>query len=118
MAEPESAVRQRKTNASTEKDETPASKPARPERASKVDDEDAYSPWLDIFRVLTFLCLASCGLSYLISSGESWVWGMKHLPDQLRIDWWKSQFVRVSLPPLCPLLPFLSLLLRLRKLMI
>lgn len=63
----------------------------------KLDDEDAYSPYLDIFRVLTFLFLASCGLSYLVSGGETWSWGMKDPPKYLQTTWWKSQLVRQPL---------------------
>lgn len=88
MAEQESSLRQRKPTVAPEKDGVPKKAEAR------IDEEDAYSPWVDILRVLTFLFIASCGLSYLISSGESWFWGMKNPPSYLRADWWKSQFVR------------------------
>ncbi|KAF9878897.1 cytochrome b5-like Heme/Steroid binding domain-containing protein [Colletotrichum karsti] len=55
------------------------------------DDSEAYSPWVDILRVLTFLGLASCALSYLISNGESFFWGFKNKPWYLRVDYWKSK---------------------------
>ncbi|KAH6983091.1 hypothetical protein BKA56DRAFT_582995 [Ilyonectria sp. MPI-CAGE-AT-0026] len=57
-----------------------------------IDDEelDSYSPWLDILRVLTFLLLASCGLSYVISGGDSWWWGLKHKPTYMTVDYWKE----------------------------
>lgn len=58
---------------------------------TKAIKEDVYSPVLDVFRVLTFLILASCGLSYLISSGESYTWGLKNPPKHLQKDWWTSQ---------------------------
>lgn len=105
MAE-ESEVRQRRGKADAvdssegEGEPAPASpgsakakktKPVSPE--SKVDDEDAYSPYVDVLRVLTFLLLASCALSYLVSSGESWFWGMKNPPKYLQAQWWRSQFV-------------------------
>ncbi|KAK1754407.1 membrane-associated progesterone-binding protein 4 [Echria macrotheca] len=56
-----------------------------------LDDEDAYSPWIDVLRVITFLFVASCGLSYLISGGESFFWGMKHTPNYLKSTWWKAK---------------------------
>ncbi|KAK3320524.1 hypothetical protein B0T19DRAFT_373834 [Cercophora scortea] len=58
---------------------------------AKLEDEDAYSPYLDILRVITFLFFASCGLSYLISNGETFFWGMKDPPKYMKVDWWKSQ---------------------------
>lgn len=86
------SVRQRKgkeapTNVVDKKDG------AEPKTASTVDDDERYRPWLDIFRVVTFLLIASCGLSYLISSGESWTWGVERRPDYLRLDYWQRQFV-------------------------
>ncbi|KAL2128919.1 hypothetical protein VTI74DRAFT_8480 [Chaetomium olivicolor] len=60
-----------------------------------LDDDDAYSSTalaLDILRVLVFLFLASCGVSYLISNGETFFWGMSHPPKYLKVDWWKKQF--------------------------
>jgi hypothetical protein len=76
------------TSATTE----PATKATTP-RKSRTSEEDAYSPWVDILRVLTFLLVASCGLSYLVSSGESWFWGMKNPPKYISAQWWKSQLV-------------------------
>ncbi|KAK7949001.1 membrane steroid-binding protein 2 [Apiospora aurea] len=73
----------------------PEPKPKRTPKARLQDEDedlDGYTPWLDILRVITFLLLASAGLSYLISSGESFTWGMKHPPKYLRMNWWKSQF--------------------------
>ncbi|KAL1837517.1 hypothetical protein VTJ49DRAFT_3684 [Mycothermus thermophilus] len=46
---------------------------------------------LDILRVLTFLLLASCGLSYLVSSGESFFWGMSNPSKVLQPAWWLKQ---------------------------
>jgi predicted transcriptional regulator len=66
--------------------------------ARKLKKEDAYSPVLDIFRVLTFLFLASCGLSYLISGGESFTWGLKNPPKYLQKGWWEQQLVRRHTP--------------------
>ncbi|KAK1772775.1 cytochrome b5 [Phialemonium atrogriseum] len=90
MAQSPPSVRQRKPQ------ETPVEAPEPELRkvrkpGKKLDDEDAYSPYLDIFRVLTFLFLASCGLSYLVSGGETWSWGMKNPPKYLQTTWWKSQ---------------------------
>jgi len=63
----------------------------------RLDDEDASSPLVDVFRVLTFLLLASCGLSYVISSGESFFWGMQNPPSYLKVDWWKTKLVCFTL---------------------
>lgn len=112
MADTSGEVRQRKTN-STKATGDPALEPRvieledsedeqnlesieKPKRTPKarVEDEDDYKPWVDILRVLTFLILASCGLSYLVSNGESFTWGLKHTPKYLNVDWWKSQVVR------------------------
>ncbi|KAI1330569.1 putative heme binding protein [Xylariaceae sp. FL0255] len=57
----------------------------------KLNEEDDYTPWVDILRVLSFLIFASCGLSYLVSNGESFTWGVKHPPKYLQVDWWKAQ---------------------------
>ncbi|KAL2755457.1 hypothetical protein ACRALDRAFT_2105582 [Sodiomyces alcalophilus JCM 7366] len=54
------------------------------------EDDEPYSPWVDILRVLSFLLLASCGLSYLISGGESWTWGFDNKPRYLRLGYWKN----------------------------
>jgi len=64
-----------------------------PSTKERLDDEDASSPLVDVFRVLTFLLLASCGLSYVISSGESFFWGMQNPPSYLKVDWWKTKLV-------------------------
>ena len=114
MADPDTSVRQRKPRPATVEDVTEASEATEREviksktiasPKQKLAKEDAYSPVIDIFRVLTFLVFASCGLSYLISSGESWTWGMKHPPKYLQKDWWESHFVRCSpCPPLNGLL--------------
>jgi hypothetical protein len=78
-----------------EKDPDPV--PARPTaQARRKAEDDDYSPWLDILRVLTFLLFASAGLSYLISGGDSFTWGLKNPPKYLRSAWWKEQFVRVT----------------------
>ncbi|KAI1438606.1 hypothetical protein GGR50DRAFT_370378 [Xylaria sp. CBS 124048] len=110
-------VRQRKTKASTraeeqespkveevdtseaeeierEREEAEAKRQRKKSRTpdEKVDDEDDYSPWVDVLRVITFLIFASCALSYLISGGETFTWGMKHPPKYLRREWWKAKF--------------------------
>ncbi|KAH9907956.1 cytochrome b5 [Xylariomycetidae sp. FL2044] len=63
----------------------------KPTPKGRVNDEDGYSPWLDVLRVLSFLALASCGLSYLISGGESFTWGVRQYPKYMQVDWWKEQ---------------------------
>ena len=77
-------------------DDISQTRPARVK--AKVDDEDRDSPLLDLLRVITFLFLASGGLSYLISGGETFFWGMSHPPNYLRVDWWKSQLVTLPNP--------------------
>ncbi|KAF4507223.1 hypothetical protein G6O67_005885 [Ophiocordyceps sinensis] len=59
--------------------------------SSRADADDRYSPWLDVLRVLTFLLLASCGLSYVISGGESWAWGVTPRLGFLQPDWWRAK---------------------------
>jgi len=88
MSDSEPNLRQRKVNASQETE-----KPVQSKVAARVKDEDEYSPWLDIVRVLSFLFVASCALSYMISSGESFFWGMQNPPKYLQKQWWKTQFV-------------------------
>ncbi|EMR61903.1 putative cytochrome b5-like heme steroid binding domain-containing protein [Eutypa lata UCREL1] len=58
----------------------------------RVEDEDDYSPWMDVLRVISFLIVASCGLSYLVSNGESFTWGLRHPPKYLDAAWWKAQW--------------------------
>ena len=107
MADDDSTVRQRKAKAAPEKEASPE-KPAKKQAA----EEDDYTPWLDILRVLSFVFVASCGLSYLISSGETWFWGMKNPPNYLQASWWKRQWVSyahhtplyLTTPPLPPFL--------------
>lgn len=90
----DSELRQRK-----QPDAVEATKPTKKSSSkSKVEEEDAYSPWLDVLRVITFLFVASCALSYWISNGESFFWGMRNKPNYLRVDWWKAQWVRSSPP--------------------
>lgn len=74
---------------------TPKSRPkSKRDDGQNGDEADDYAPWVDMLRVLSFLFIASCGLSYVISGGESFFWGMKNnKPNYLRADWWKSQLV-------------------------
>lgn len=95
MADSESTARQRKPKeASSKLPDEPTEKPKAVPLGKKAKDEDDYSPWLDVVRVLTFLLLASSGLSYLVSSGESFFWSMKVPPKYLQKEWWTDQFVR------------------------
>lgn len=87
----DSMLRQRKPRHAEEAYPTESS--AESSAESKLHDEDADTPWLDVLRVLSFLFLASCGLSYWISGGESFFWYMKEKPTYLRADWWKAQMV-------------------------
>ncbi|KHO01860.1 Cytochrome b5 [Metarhizium album ARSEF 1941] len=67
------------------------SEPQPKRRRRRYDHDDERTPWVDVLRVLSFLLVASCGLSYMISGGESFFWGMKNKPPYLRVAWWKSQ---------------------------
>lgn len=82
-------------------DEITETKPT-PLKKRRIQDEDRDSYWLDGLRVLTFLFFASCGLSYLISSGESFFWGISNPPNYTKIDWWKAKLVRRPPPPSSP----------------
>ncbi|CAK7262842.1 hypothetical protein SEPCBS119000_000192 [Sporothrix epigloea] len=108
MASFESTARQRKlnleprivdvTDMTDEDEDKPLPPPSKTQstrksqKRARIEEEDDYSPYLDILRVLTFLLLASCGLSYLVSGGESYFWGMKQRPDYLKLSWWKMQY--------------------------
>lgn len=90
-------VRQRKSEkeTETENDTTIASeKPTNKSKGKKDAKVEYENPWLDVARVLTFLFVVSCGLSYLVSAGESFFWTMKVPPKYLRTEWWRSQLVR------------------------
>ncbi|EPE07601.1 cytochrome b5-like heme steroid binding domain-containing protein [Ophiostoma piceae UAMH 11346] len=84
------------TEAAATPTETQEAAPSKPRKSRKkrlrVEEEDDYSPYLDIVRVVTFLLVASCGVSYLVSNGESYFWGMKNKPDYLKLSWWKLQY--------------------------
>ncbi|KAK4038147.1 hypothetical protein C8A01DRAFT_48204 [Parachaetomium inaequale] len=107
MAEEASARRRKpepKTTKSAEsdpaesQDETPEQ--AAPKKSKKKsaqdrldDDNDSSSSYfLDTFRVLTFLVLAYVGLSYLVSSGETYSYGIADPSKYTKLDWWKKQF--------------------------
>jgi hypothetical protein len=107
MADSEATVRRRKPEQSSPKTKK-ASAVTEPEPVDseeevvetkrmapkkRIEEEDAYSPFVDVFRVITFLFLASCALSYLISSGETFFWGMKNPPNYLKAEWWKTKLV-------------------------
>ena len=103
MSSSDPSVRQRKPAPPTEQAEqseqseqsdSPPTKPKVSKRVNYDEDDDAWSPYIDALRVLTFLFVASCGLSYLVTSGESWFWTMKNPPTYLRADWWKAKIVR------------------------
>lgn len=71
----------------------------RPTPRARQRSEDEYNPWVDVLRVLTFLVLASAGLSYLISSGDTFTWGIKQPPKYLQRAYWEEKFVRHLPPP-------------------
>lgn len=72
--------------------EDPKPKPTAKTRV-KTEDND-YSPWVDVLRVLTFLLLVSTALSYLVSGGDSFTWGLKRTPKYLNKEYWAEKFVR------------------------
>ncbi|KAF6831356.1 heme steroid binding domain-containing protein [Colletotrichum plurivorum] len=72
--------------------EAKKSKKSKKKQQFDADYTDEYSPWVDVLRVLSFLALASCALSYLISNGESFFWGFKNKPWYLKVDYWKAKF--------------------------
>lgn len=75
--------------AQTEAETTPEPKKKKKSRREVNAEKDGISVWLDVLRVLSFLVVASCGLSYVMSSGESWTWGYKNKPRILRPQYWK-----------------------------
>ncbi|EAQ84139.1 hypothetical protein CHGG_10543 [Chaetomium globosum CBS 148.51] len=101
----ESSVRRRKPEPATDtppESETAASQDEEPKRDApkkskkkstkdRLDDDESTSHVLDIFRVLTFLVLAYFGLSYLISNGETYTWGVTNGSKYLKTDWWMKQ---------------------------
>jgi len=67
-----------------------------PPLTALVQEQDEYDRWsvlMDVIRVLLIFIAASCAISYLMSGGESWAWGMRNKPRYLRSSWWKAQLV-------------------------
>lgn len=89
----DSEVRQRKGKGDEKKPKA---------EAPEEEEVDKYTPWVDILRVISFLIVASCGLSYVLSGGTSWTWGGIPRPEYTTLEWWKSQFVRPTKPHLPP----------------
>ncbi|KAF4500184.1 Membrane steroid-binding 2 [Fusarium agapanthi] len=94
----ESTLRQRKPQPKNET-ESEVSQPSTPTKkgkkrsSAKVDEEDpwdGYSPYLDVVRVISFIIVASMGLSYVISGGESFWWGHKNKPDWMTQRFYKD----------------------------
>ncbi|KAI2634155.1 cytochrome b5 [Hypomontagnella submonticulosa] len=78
---------------STSEDEKPEPTPKqKPSTRERISDDESYSPWVDVLRVISFLVVASCALSYLVSGGETFTWNMKAPPKYMQLDWWKAQF--------------------------
>ncbi|KAJ9149843.1 Cytochrome b5 [Pleurostoma richardsiae] len=88
MPESEPTARQRKPASVAEKPTEPRRRPPR----DKIEAEDGYNTYVDIFRVLAFLVLASCGLSYLVSNGDWLFWGIRNPPKYVQLDFWKAYF--------------------------
>ncbi|KAF5019932.1 hypothetical protein F66182_8055 [Fusarium sp. NRRL 66182] len=118
MAE-ESTLRQRKPQQKDESDPS-LSEPSTPTKKGKkskkrssteIDQEDpwdGYSLWLDALRVITFLIVASMGLSYVISGGESFWWGQKNKPEWMTTKFYKDKILGPP-PPIYMTLEELSL---------
>ncbi|KAM0240458.1 hypothetical protein ACHAPO_002356 [Fusarium lateritium] len=94
----ESTLRQRKPQPKNDS-ASEVSQPSTPTKkgkktsSSKVDHDgiwDGYSPYLDILRVISFLFVASMGLSYVISGGESYWWGHKNKPEWMTQKFYKE----------------------------
>lgn len=94
-----SGVRRRKPTSEEDSGAQPDAEVKTDKKKSKKrgtrDDATEYgNPWVDVLRVLSFLLLVSCGLSYLVSGGESFFWTMKVPPKYLRMETWRSMLVR------------------------
>lgn len=75
---------------------TDKKKKRKSKKSGSRDDETEYgSTLIDVLRVLSFLFLVSCGLSYLVSGGESFFWSMKVPPKYLRTETWRGMLVRI-----------------------
>ncbi|KAM0282937.1 hypothetical protein ACHAQH_002748 [Verticillium albo-atrum] len=64
-------------------------------KSKKTRDEgadDAFSPLIDVLRVISFIAVASCALSYVVSGGESWTWGFNDKPWYVRPSYWKLRW--------------------------
>jgi hypothetical protein len=94
----ESTLRQRKPQPKNETD-SEVSQPSTPTKkhkkrsSDKVDREDpwdGYSPYVDVLRVISFIVVASMGLSYVISGGESFWWGHKNKPEWMTQKFYKE----------------------------
>lgn len=88
-------IRQRKPEKETETEDvahSPAAPPAKKNKKIRDVDANTESRWIDVARTLTLLFAISCGLSYLVSSGESFFWNTP--PKYLSREFWQSQFVR------------------------
>lgn len=88
----DSELRQRKPQDAEEPVQVSKAKKSTKSKISETDDEPV---WVDVLRVLSFLFVASCALSYWISNGDSFFWGMKNKPNYLRVDYWKAQMVPI-----------------------
>lgn len=104
----DSELRQRKPAAPQDEQSEPQESPRKTKKTTSknADDEatDFVSIGLDVLRVISFLFVVSCALSYVISGGESWFWGMKNKPNYMKVDYWKE---KIQGPVAYPL-PFLN----------
>ncbi|KKA27836.1 hypothetical protein TD95_003900 [Thielaviopsis punctulata] len=91
----ESNLRQRKPVASPSSDSDSVPLLEKKTVQQRIKDEDATttsSLIVDGLRILTFLILASCTLSYLTSGGRSMFWTAHTVPRYLTVKYWKAQF--------------------------
>lgn len=94
-------LRQRKPQA-VDDDETPKTTTSKTTTKRTDDqDDDRLTFYLDILRVITFVIVASCGLSYIITGGKSWAWGGVRLPEYMTTEYWDEWMVRTHCLSLC-----------------
>ncbi|KAJ2903392.1 hypothetical protein MKZ38_009969 [Zalerion maritima] len=66
--------------------------PKKPTANERVRTEDDVNVPLEVGRWIVFLVIAFCGLSWLATQGESFVFNSKNLARWTKLEWWKSHF--------------------------
>ena len=87
----DSELRQRKPVPQEHEGERLEDSPKKAKKTTPSKADDDYSPWMDVLRVLSFLFVVSCVSSYVLSSGESFFWGMKEKPPYMKVNYWKEK---------------------------